>query len=172
MRVTVARLSAAEAETRLEELVDILVDVVDGGASVSFLRPLGRDEALAFWRGAIEAVEADRRVLLLAADGAGPIGTVQLDLPWYPNQRHRADAMKLLVHRRARRLGAGRMLMLALEDEVRRLGRSLITLDTVTGGPAERLYLSLGYKPAGVIPRFALSSDGRLEDTSVMYKEL
>lgn len=172
MPVTVARLSAGEAEARLDALEAILADVVDGGASVSFLRPLGPGEARAFWQSAIAAVGTGKRVLLLASDDSGPVGTVQLDLPWFPNQRHRADVMKLLVLRRARRLGAGRMLMLAVEDEARRAGRSLITLDTVTDGAGEKLYRSMGYRLAGVIPRYALSSDGVLEDTSVMYKEL
>lgn len=172
MPVSVAKLSAAEAEDRLDALVEILVDAVEGGASVSFLRPLGNDEARKFWRGAITAVGAGTRVLLLAEDEIGPVGTVQLDLAWYPNQRHRADVMKLLVHRRARRLGAGRRLMESLEEEARKAGRSLITLDTVSGSGAERLYRSLGYKLAGVIPRYALSSDGVLEPTSIMYKEL
>lgn len=172
MRVTVAKLSAAEAETRLDALTELLVDAVEGGASVGFLRPLGNDEARKFWRGAIAAVGAGTRVLLLARDETGPVGAVQLGLAGFPNQRHRADVMKLLVHRRARRLGAGRRLMESLEDEARVAGRGLITLDTVSGGAGDLLYRALGYKLAGVIPRYALSSDGRLEDTSIMYKEL
>ncbi len=172
MPIAVSRLSAAEAEARLGALTEILIDAIEGGASVSFLRPLGHDEALRFWRGAIAAVGAGTRVLLLAEDETGLVGTVQLDLAWFPNQRHRADVMKLLVHRRARRSGAGRKLMQTLESEARRAGRSLITLDTVSGSAAERLYLSMGYKIAGSIPRYALSSDGRLEDTTIMYKEL
>lgn len=172
MPIAVTRLSASEAEAKLGALTEILVDAVEGGASVSFLRPLGQDEARKFWRGAIAAVGAGARVLLLAEDETGPVGTVQLDLAWFPNQRHRADVMKLLVHRRARRSGIGRKLMQTLESEARRAGRGLITLDTVSGGAAERLYLSMGYKIAGSIPRYALSSNGRLEDTSIMYKEL
>ncbi len=172
MALKLLRLSAAEAAAGLAALGDILIDVVDGGASVGFLRPLGRAEALQFWRGVVEAVAADRRVLLVAERDGVPVGTVQLGLAAMPNQRHRADLMKLLVRRRARRLGAGRALVLAAEDEARRAGRSLITFDTVADSPAESLYRALGYRRAGVIPRYALSSDGVFEDTSVMYKEI
>jgi GNAT superfamily N-acetyltransferase len=172
MPLTVSRLSAAEAEANLPALTDILLDVVEGGGSVSFLWPLKRGEAEKFWLGAIAAVADGRRALLLARDETGPVGTVQLDLPWFPNQPHRADVMKLLVKLRARRRGAARALMRALEDEARRAGRSLLTLDTVTGGAAEKLYRSMGYEAAGVIPGFALSTDGRPEDTTVMYKRL
>jgi GNAT superfamily N-acetyltransferase len=170
--IAVARLSAAEAEARRDILADILADVVEGGASVGFLRPLERAAALEFWRGVAAAVAARGRVLLVAERAGVPVGTVQLDLAAMPNQRHRADLMKLLVLRSARRLGVGRALVCAAEDEARRAGRSLITFDTVADSPAETLYRSLGYRRAGVIPRYALSSDGVIEDTSVMYKEI
>lgn len=170
--VAIRRLGAADARQRLDGLVEVLCDVVDGGASVSFLPPMDRALALSFWQGVTDAVAGGSRMLLAAEDGADVLGTVQLDLCRMPNQPHRAEVMKLLVHRRARRLGLGRRLMEALEDEARDAGRTLITLDTWTDSPAERLYRSMGYQLAGVIPRFALSAEGKLEPTSIMYKEL
>ncbi len=168
----IRRLDAAAATERIDGLVEVLCEVVDGGASVSFLPPMDRSQARRFWEGAIRAVAGGSRVLLVAESGADLLGTVQLDLSATPNQLHRADVMKLLVRRRARRLGLGRRLMLRLEDEARRAGRSLLTLDTWTGSPAEALYRSLGYTLAGVIPGYALTADGTLEPTSIMYKAL
>lgn len=168
----ILKLDAEAAGRRVDALVEVLCDVVDGGASVSFLQPMDRDLARRFWEGVVASVADGSRVLLTAEDGSGVLGTVQLDLSAIPNQRHRADVMKLLVHRRARRMGLGRRLMHALENEARRAGRSLITLDTWSGSAAERLYFSLGYKLAGVIPRFAMGPAGTLEATSIMYKEL
>lgn len=168
----IRRLDAAAAAERIDGLVEVLCDVVDGGASVSFLPPMDPALARRFWEGVIAAVDGGGRVLLVAESGAGLLGSVQLDPSATPNQRHRADVMKLLVHRRARRLGLGRRLMLVLEDEARRAGRSLLTLDTWTGSPAEALYRSLGYTLAGVIPGYALTAGGTLEPTSIMYKAL
>lgn len=171
MAATVCSLNAAEAGARLDALVDLLCDVVDGGASVSFLPPMDRALARRFWEGAISAVIERRRVLLVAEEEDALLGSVQLDLVGMPNQRHRGEVMKLLVHSRARRRGIGRMLMLALEDEARRDKRSLITLDTFTGSAGEKLYAGLGYRKAGIIPRYALLGD-ELIATTLMYKEL
>ena len=170
--VAIRRLDPAEATKHIDQLVEILCDVVDGGASVSYLPPMDRALARRFWEGVIGTIGGGDRILLAADNGAGLLGTVQLDLCRMPNQPHRAEVMKLLVHRRARRLGLGRRLMAALEDEARSAGRTLITLDTWTGSAAELLYRSLGYQLAGVIPRFALTASGTLEPTSIMYKEL
>ncbi|HET6519840.1 MAG TPA: GNAT family N-acetyltransferase [Geminicoccaceae bacterium] len=168
----VVALAAPEAGARLRELAAILVDAVEGGASVSFMLPFRHEEALAYWRGLLPAVAAGRTVLLAALIGGAAVGTVQLGLATPPNQPHRADVAKLLVHRRARRRGVGRALMARVEDEARRRGRTLLTLDTLTGGEAERLYLALGYVRAGVIPGYARLPTGPLGDTSIFYKHL
>jgi ribosomal protein S18 acetylase RimI-like enzyme len=164
---TIRRLEAiGEGERR--RLIDLLVAVVDDGASVGFLPPLARAEAAAYWEGVLEP-----GVLLLVAEAAGEVaGTVQLHLALRPNGRHRAEVAKLMVHPRARRAGIGRALMLAAEAEAGRRGRTLLVLDTRAGDVSNRLYRSLGYVEAGRIPRFARSAGGRLDDTVIYYKEL
>ena len=152
----------------------VLQACVHAGASVSFVLPFSHDDARAFWRDEVlPAVNAgNRRVLLARLDGQ-IVATVQIDLATPPNQPHRAEVKKLLVHPTARRLGIARSLMFAVEDKAREARRTLLTLDTVTGNPAETLYRSLGYVAIGVIPNYALSFDSsRLESTTVMYKEL
>jgi GNAT superfamily N-acetyltransferase len=171
--VEVVVLGPAEAGAQLGALADILVDVVDGGASVSFMAPFGREAALAYWRGVLAEVAAGRTVLFAAlTDGGAAVGTAQLLPAWQPNQPHRAEVAKVLVHRRARRRGVGRALMMAVEREALRRGRTLLTFDTVTGGDAERLYIALGYARAGVIPDYALFPTGPLCDTTIFYKHL
>lgn len=173
MTVLIRKLDAAETAARLDGLVEVLCDVVDGGGSVNFLAPMDRAEARRFWQGVAAAVAAGDRALFVAEDASGPVGTVQLEIIRKPNQPHRCEVAKLLVHRRARRRGIARQLMAALEEETRRLGRTLLTMDTVKGSGAEALYRDLGFQAAGVIPRYALSTTGRtLEDTVVMFKEL
>jgi GNAT superfamily N-acetyltransferase len=154
-------------------LGELLHDCVHDGAAVSFILPFSRDDAAVFWRDRVfPTVQAETcRVLLAYRDGK-LVGTVQIDLATPPNQPHRGEIKKLLVHPSARRGGVGRLLMLAIENEARNAGRSLLTLDTASPA-AERLYASLGYVRAGVIPRFSLRPDRReLEGTTVMYKEL
>jgi len=170
--VRVRTLDATETTRRIDALVDILCDAVDGGTSVSFLPPMDRALARRFWEKTIAAVATGDRVLFVAEDDAGPLGTVQLEIVATPNQPHRCEVAKLLVHRRARRQGVGRKLMQALEAEARRAGRTLITMDTRKGDNAEQLYVSLGYTIAGVIPRYALSGEGTRDDTAILYKEL
>jgi len=155
-------------------LAEVLRAVVYGGAGVSFFVPFSLDEARAFWRDAVlPAIGArTRRVVVARADGR-IVGTAQLVLSMPPNQRHRADVAKLLVHPTARRRGVARALMTALEAIAIEEGRTLLTLDTVTGSAAEPLYLSLGYVAVGVIPRYARKAlSEELEATTVMYKEL
>lgn len=170
---SIVELGPIEAEARLVELADILVDVVAGGASVNFMAPFMQAEALAFWQGVVSAV-ADRRTILLAAlldDRA--VGTVQLSLATPPNQPHRADVAKLLVHRQARRLGIGRALIKRVEEVARQHDRTLLTLDTLTGTAAEQLYLTSGYVKAGIIPGYAYLPDGAtIGDTVIFYKHL
>lgn len=159
--------TAREAATALAE---VLADCVAGGGSVSFMAGVTRAEAEAFWRAAADA--GDGRVILAAEDEAGIFGVVQVIPAWAPNQPHRVDVAKLMVHRRGRRRGAAEALMAAAEDAARGMGRWLMTLDTVTGGPAERLYDKLGWSRAGVIPDFALTPDGAPAATTVFYKAL
>jgi GNAT superfamily N-acetyltransferase len=166
--IEVRILDAAAARAHLDDLCALLVDVVAGGASVGFLPPVPDADARRFWDGALAA---PGRVLLAGLDGGRLVGSVQLALASWPNQPHRAEVMKLLVHRAARRRGLGRALMLALEDAARARGRSLLTFDTLQGSDAERLYRDLGYTCAGVIPRYALL-DGELRATALFYKEL
>lgn len=155
-------------------LADVLHAVVHGGAGVSFVVPFSFDDARAFWtESVLPGVQARRRRVLVARRDGRIVGTVQLDPAWAPNQRHRAEVLKLLVHPDARRHGIARALMLALETLAFGHGWTLLTLDTWTGQAGERLYRSLGYVPVGTIPRFARgSTTPELEPTTIMYKEL
>jgi GNAT superfamily N-acetyltransferase len=164
----VARVDAA----MIEALVRVLMDCVDGGASVSFMQPLTRERAAAFWRRVADDVHAGRRGLLVAEDDQGVCGTVQLifDLP--ENQPHRADVAKMLVHRRARRQGLGAALMRAVEQAARDAGKTLLVLDAVTGGDAARLYAQLGWVRVGDIPNYALFPQGGYCSTTYFYKDL
>jgi acetyltransferase len=153
--------------------VVLLQDVVDGGATVGFLPPLGADEARAYWDGVAAALEGGGRRLWIARGASGNIvGTVQLDLAGQANGRHRAEVIKMMVLGSARRQGIGRLLMEAAEAEARRLGRTTLVLDTRQGGPSEALYRGMGWQPAGTIPRYARSADGTLHTTVFYYKLL
>jgi GNAT superfamily N-acetyltransferase len=165
------RLSSVD-EVQLNGLADVLIDCVAGGASVSFMLPLPRDRAVAFWQRVAQDVAAGKRALLVAEDASGICGTVQLifDLP--ENQPHRADLAKMLVHRRVRRQGLGAALMRAAETTARECNKTLLVLDTVTGGDAERLYARLGWVRVGEIPNYALFPQGGLCSTTVFYREL
>jgi GNAT superfamily N-acetyltransferase len=166
--------SASSIEDDLVALADVLHAVVHDGAGVSFVVPFSHDEAVTFWRDAVlPGVRARTRRVLVARRQGRIVGTVQLDLSVPPNQRHRAEVVKLLVHPSARRHGLARALMVALEPVAREAGRTLLTLDTWTGGHAETLYRSLGYVTVGIIPRYARGSVTQtLEPTTIMYKEL
>jgi GNAT superfamily N-acetyltransferase len=156
-----------------EPLAEVLIDCVQGGASVSFMLPLPYEKALGFWQGVIQSAKRGERILLVAEDRAGEIhGTVQVVFAIPDNQPHRADVAKMLVHRRARRIGIGAALVLATEAAARRAGKSVLVLDTVTGQSGERLYARLGWTPVGVIPGYALWPDGGLCDTTYFYKTL
>jgi GNAT superfamily N-acetyltransferase len=159
-------------EAQIDALADVLIDCVEGGASVSFMHPLTRDRAVAFWRRVAHGVAAGERAVLVAEDAQGICGTVQLvfDLP--ENQPHRADLSKMLVHRRARRQGLGAALVRAAEATAVECGRTLLVLDAVTGGDAERLYERLGWVRVGVIPGYALFPRGGLCSTTVFYRNL
>jgi GNAT superfamily N-acetyltransferase len=162
---------ATISDRQVQGLADVLIDCVDGGASVSFMHPLPRAKALEFWRGVAEGVAQGERALLVAEDGDGVIGTVQLILQQPENQPHRADLSKMLVHRRARRRGVGAALLRAAELAARECGKSLLVLDTASDG-AERLYERLGWQRCGVIPGYALLPHGGLCDTTFFYRIL
>jgi GNAT superfamily N-acetyltransferase len=159
-------------DAQLGALADVLIDCVEGGASVSFMHPLSRDHALAFWRRVAQGVAAGNRALLVAEDAQGFCGTVQLVLDQPENQPHRADLAKMLVHRRARRQGLGAALLRAAEATARECGKTLLVLDAVTDGDAARLYERLGWVRVGVIPGYALLPKGGLCATTVYYRNL
>jgi GNAT superfamily N-acetyltransferase len=171
--VTVRRLAADEAAALTEALADVLTDCVAGGASVSFMAPLARERAVAFWRGVADGVARGERVLLVAQDGHGrTLGTVQLITAMPDNQPHRADVAKMLVLRSARRQGIAQRLLAALDDEARQAGKTVLVLDTVTGGDAERLYARTGWQCVGGVPNYALMPDGTPCGTTFFYKQL
>jgi GNAT superfamily N-acetyltransferase len=168
---TVQRLSSVD-DAQIEQLADVLVDCVEGNASVSFMAPFPRERAIAFWRRVAEGVAAGERALLVATDAEGICGTVQLILDLPENQPHRADLAKMLVHRRVRRQGVGAALMRTAESAARDCGRTLLVLDAVTDGDAARLYEKLGWVKVGSIPGFALFPDGRPCGTTYYYRRL
>lgn len=153
------------------QLADVLVDCVEGGASVSFMLPLARDRAVGFWRRVADGVAAGERAVLVAEDELGICGTVQLVLAQPENQPHRADLAKLLVHRRARRRGIGEALTRAAEAVARECGKTLLVLDTASDG-AERVYERAGWVRVGVIPGYALLPQGGPCDTVIYYREV
>lgn len=170
--VSVRRVGPNEAAACVEALADVLIDCVEGGASVSFMWPLPRERALAFWRGVAEGVARGERVLLVAEDAEGIVGTVQLVTGLPENQPHRADVAKMLVHRGARRRGIAKRLMAAVDAEARAERRTVLVLDTVTGGDAERLYERAGWQRVGMVPNYALMPDGRFCGTTFFHKQL
>jgi GNAT superfamily N-acetyltransferase len=165
------RLDALD-DAHIDGLADVLIDCVEGGASVSFMHPLTRDRAVAFWRRVGRGVAAGERVLLVAEDARGVCGTVQLILDLPENQPHRADLAKMLMHRRARHRGLGAALVRAAEGTARDCGKTLLVLDAVTGGDAARLYERLGWVRVGDIPGYALMPRGGLCSTTVYYRDL
>lgn len=159
-------------ESHIAQLADVLIDCVEGGASVGFMLPLARERALAFWRGVADGVSAGKRAIIVAEDEQGICGTVQLvfDLP--DNQPHRADLVKMLVHRRARRKGLAAALLSAAEATARECGKTVLVLDAVTDGDAARLYARMGWVRVGDVPNFALMPDGVPCSTTYFYRDL
>ena len=168
--IEVRRLGADELRARLDELAAVLADCVAGGASVSYMAPFTHEQAREAFAAWADEVERDARLLLAAFVDSTIVGTVQVVHATPPNQPHRADIAKLLVHRSARRRGIAQLLMEHAEREARADGKTLLVLDTVTGDDAERLYTRLGWTRVGVIPNYALYPDGRRCDTTVFWK--
>jgi ribosomal protein S18 acetylase RimI-like enzyme len=167
----IERLSTPVSEADLRSLAMLLVDAVESGAAVSFLT-VTEAQALDWWRKQFGA-PASGSIVLVARDDQGIVGSVQLHPSWAPNQPHRADVAKLIVHRRARRRGLGAEMMAAVEREAANAGYRLLVLDSKRGDAGERLYRRLGWNVVGTIPRYALDTDGRTpHDTVVFYKEL
>jgi GNAT superfamily N-acetyltransferase len=158
-------------DTLARALAALLIDCVEGGASVSFMHPLAPGRALAFWRGVGDGVARGERLLLVVEDEHGPAGTVQVVLDQPENQPHRADVSKMLVHRRARRRGLGALLMRAAERAALERGRTLLVLDTASDD-ARRLYERLGWQRCGDIPGYALLPDGQPCSTTYYYRQL
>lgn len=165
-------MTAAEGRQHLAALADVLLDCVQGGASVSFMASLSHAEAISFFESVLERVQHGDRILLEAFIDSRLVGTVQILTAMPPNQPHRADVAKLLVLQSVRRQGVGRELMKHVEEMSRQAGKTLLVLDTETGGHAEKLYVSLGWTTVGVIPRYALYPDGAWCDTTFFCKQL
>ncbi len=172
--VVVRPLSPREASEYVGALASVLIDCVEGGASVGFMLPMSQEKARGFWRGIADAVAAGERILLVAEDRTSGeiVGTVQVVLKQPENQPHRGDISKMLVHRRARRRGVGAALLQAAEEAAREAGKSVLVLDTVTGSDGERLYARLDWTSVGVIPNYALWPQGGLCPTTVFYKQI
>ena len=156
----------------LDELDAVLAECVAGGASVSYLAPFSHEQARSAFEPVAAEVEQDRRLLLAAIAEDRLVGTVQVHLALPPNQPHRGEIAKLLVHRSARRHGIAQLLMERAESEARAVGKTLLVLDTVTGEDAERLYTRLGWTRGGTIPGYALYPDGRPCSTTIFWKTL
>ncbi|MGW1781289.1 N-acetyltransferase family protein [Streptomyces sp. NPDC002143] len=170
--VCATRLDAARLLDRVQELADLLIDTVDGGASVGFLAPLDRADAVAWWRERARGVAAGRLAVWAAEDADRVLGTVSLAFADKPNSRHRAELVKLMVHRDARGKGLGRALLTLAEEAAAAAGVTLLHLDTETDSPAEHLYRATGWTGAGVIPDYAASPSGVLRPTTLYYKRI
>jgi len=170
--VTVESFTPERAESAIGQLADLLIDAVESGASVGFMPPLAREGALDYWQSVIAGMREGHRILLVAIDGGHVQGAVQMALETRANGNHRAEAMKLFVHRRARRHGIARTLMAEVESTARRIGRTLLVMDTRQGGEAEKLCESLGYVRFGSVPQYARSANGELHTTVFFYRQL
>jgi ribosomal protein S18 acetylase RimI-like enzyme len=171
-QIEIRRLGPTELRAQLDGLAAVLFDCVAGGASVSYLAPFSHEEARAAFEAVAVEVEQGRRLLLAAFANEELVGTVQVVLAMPPNQPHRAEIAKLLVHRSARRRGIAQLLMEQAEREARAEGKTLLVLDAVTGDSAERLYQRLGWTKVGVIPGYALYPDRTPCDTTILWKAL
>ncbi|WP_137134874.1 GNAT family N-acetyltransferase [Rhizobium sp. FKY42] len=169
---TIHLLSAEDITSRLDDLCGVLADCVNGGASVGFMQPFAVDDARAYWLQVQKSVGLGHTIIAVAEHEGKTVGTVQVGLAQKPNQPHRGDLMKLLVHRSARGLGLSRKLMEAVEVEAARLGRTILVLDTATGSEAEAIYPRFGWERVGVIPDYALWPQGGFCGTTLFYKRV
>lgn len=165
-------LPSNEAARRLDELAALLVDAVESGASVNFMRGLTLEEAAGFWRGQLPGLADGSRVLIVAEEAARLLGTVVLTFAPQPNQPHRAEISKMIVLRQARGRGLGRALLAAAERAAQSAGRTLLLLDTEAGSAGEALYRRCGWRYWGSVPGYALTPDGRPAAAAFFYKEL
>ncbi|MDT6939310.1 GNAT family N-acetyltransferase [Brucella pseudogrignonensis] len=165
-------LNYEDAGSSLLPLAEILTDCVNDGASVGFMAPCEWQGFIPYWNHVFNEVERGDTALLVAEHNGEIVGTVQLGLAQMPNQPHRADLKKLLIHRKARGLGLARKLMEAVEEEARNRRKTLLCLDTATGSPAEAIYTHLGWERVGTIPNYALYPDGSPCATTLFYKGL
>ena len=172
MQARIRHVAADQIGGLIAPLSSVLIDCVEGGASVSFMHPLSRARADAFWQGVAERAAQGGTELLVGEIDGEIVGTVQLCHAAQENQPHRADVAKMLVHRRARRRGIGAALMHAVEARAREAGKTLLVLDTVTGWDGERLYMRMGWNRVGVVPGYALFPDGAPCDTTIFYKRI
>jgi len=170
--VAIRALDAVEAEARLDELADILVDAVAHGASVNFLAGFSRAEGRAFWQGQLAGIAQGERRLIVAEAAGRLVATVVLTFAHQPNAPHRAEIGKMLVHSTMRRRGVGRRILAAAEDAARAAGRTLLLLDTQSGSAGDLLYRNCGWIEYGRVPGHALTPDGRLAETTMFYKRL
>jgi GNAT superfamily N-acetyltransferase len=169
---TIRLLDAPQARAAIPDLCDILVDCVDGGASVGFMQPYGTGDAAPYWQGAADSVATGATLLFVAEVEGTILGTVQIGAAQMPNQPHRADLKKLLVHRAARGKGLARLLMQAAESEAASRGKTILVLDTATGSDAEAIYPRLGWERVGVIPDYALWPQGGFCASTFFYKRI
>lgn len=172
MTATIRILDAAEARAAIPDLCETLSDCINGGASLGFMLPFEPRDGEAYWSEIAGEVEKGGIILGVAEVDGKVVGTVQVGLASKPNQPHRGDLMKLLVHRSARGLGLSRKLMAAVEEEAARRGRTLLVLDTATGSEAEAIYPRFGWQRVGVTPDYALWPQGGFCDTTLFYKRI
>ena len=167
-------LDAAGAEPLVPQLAQVLVECVEDGGGVSFMAPLAMEKAIAFWRGVVAGLAELDRIMLVAEDAATArvLGTVQVALAWQENAPHRGEVCKMLVGRAWRRHGIGARLLRAAEEAAREAGRTLLTLDTFTGGDAERFYERNGWTRAGSVPKYALFPHGGMGGTTIFWKDV
>lgn len=172
MVLEIVKLDEASIDSVMDDLVNLLCDAVNGGASVNFVSPLSTDESLNYWQKIRPEIEKGERSIIVARDDERIVGCVHLVPCWQPNAQHRAEVQKLLVHSDYRRQGIARQLLAAVEVEARSLGRLLLYLDTERYSVAEWLYRDWGYTQIGIIPLHSLNGQGELADTVLFYRWL
>jgi GNAT superfamily N-acetyltransferase len=171
-QLEIRRLASFEIVEQLDAFAEVLTDCVAGGASVGYMAPFSHEDARRAFEGFAAEVQQGRRLLLAGYLDGTLVGTVQVILALMPNQPHRGEIAKMLVHRSARRRGVAEQLMAAAEAEARAEGKTLLVLDAVTGDDASRLYARLGWNRVGDVPNFALYPDGRPCSTTYFWKAI